>query len=148
MDVNSERLIFADRLPHDEHLSRLRVAHLFLDTFNYNAHTTASDALWAGTPVVTKIGKTFSARVASSLLTAINLPELITKNDEEYENLIIDLANNPQQLSKIKNKLVANRLTTPLFDTELYTKHIENGYQKAYERYFRALKPEHILVSE
>jgi len=146
--VNSERLIFADRLPHDEHLSRLRVAHLFLDTFNYNAHTTASDALWAGTPVVTKIGKTFSSRVASSLLTAINLPELITKNDEEYENLIIDLANNPQQLSKIKNKLVANRLTTPLFDTELYTKHIENGYQKAYERYFRALKPEHILVSE
>ncbi|MDA8839738.1 tetratricopeptide repeat protein [bacterium] len=146
--VNSERLIFADRLPHDEHLSRLKVAHLFLDTFNYNAHTTASDALWAGTPVVTKIGKTFSSRVASSLLTAINLPELITKNDEEYENLIIDLANNPQQLSKIKNKLVANRLTTPLFDTELYTKHIENGYQKAYERYFRALKPEHILVSD
>lgn len=146
--VNSERLIFADRLPHDEHLSRLKVAHLFLDTFNYNAHTTASDALWAGTPVVTKIGKTFSSRVASSLLTAINLPELITKNDEEYENLIIDLANNPQQLSKIKNKLVANRLTTPLFDTELYTKHIENGYQKAYERYFRALKPEHILISD
>ena len=90
--VDADRLVFADKLPLEEHLGRLRHADLFLDTFNFNAHTTASDALWAGIPVVTKIGKSFAARVAGSLLNAIELPELITTTEKEYEALALSLA--------------------------------------------------------
>ena len=129
--ILSERLIFAKPVPHAEHLARHRLADLFIDTFNVNAHTTASDALWAGLPIVTKLGKGFAARVAGSLLTAIHLPELITVTEQEYEKLILELATNPKRLSAIKQKLAANRLSTPLFNSELFTKHLEDGYEQA-----------------
>ena len=116
--VDPNRLIFANKLPQAEHLARHKHADLFLDTFCYNAHTTASDALWAGLPVITKKGEQFAARVSASLLTAVGLPELITETDADYENLIIELANQPEKLCKIRSKLQSNRLTKPLFDTK------------------------------
>ena len=146
--VNPSRLVFAARVPMDEHLARQKLADLFLDTFNYNAHTTASEALWAGLPIVTKIGRGFAARVAASLLTAVGLSELITKSEQEYESLIIDLANDAEHLEQIQQTLMDNRLTKPLFDSVLYTKHLENGYQQAYQRYFNGQPPDDIFVHE
>ena len=119
---------------------------LFIDTFNFNALTTASDALWAGLPVVTKLGQGFVACVAGSLLTAIDLTELITETETEYEALILDLATNPKRLDAIKQKLAGNRVSKPLFNTELFTKHLEDGYQQAYQRYFDGLEPDAIAV--
>jgi predicted O-linked N-acetylglucosamine transferase (SPINDLY family) len=129
-----------------DHLARHRLADLFLDTLPYNAHTTASDALWAGLPVLTCIGETFAGRVAASLLNAIRLPELITTTLEDYERLAIDLATHPEQLAIIKSKLAENRLTTPLFDTKLFTKHIESAYTAMCERYQAGLAPDHIII--
>lgn len=146
--ISADRLIFAEKVPHAEHLARHRMADLFIDTFNVNAHTTASDALWAGLPVVTKIGQGFAARVAGSLLEAIDLPELIVKNDKDYETLILDLANNPIRLDAVKTKLSANRCSKPLFDTELFTKQLEDAFQQAYQRYFVGKAPCDILVSK
>lgn len=146
--VSADRLIFADSLPQAEHLARHKLADLFLDTFNYNAHTTASDALWAGLPVVTKAGEGFAARVASSLLSAIGLPELITKSEQQYEALCLDLFENPQRLSQITKKLESNRLTHPLFDSQKYTKHLESGYELAHQRYLDGKQPAVIFVPE
>ena len=144
--VNANRIIFADRLPQDEHLARHKLADLFIDTFNYNAHTTASDALWAGLPVVTKMGKGFSTRVAGSLLNSIDLCELITDNKKIYEKLIIDLATNPNKLNEIKEKLNRNRFSKPLFNTVLYTKNLENGYKRAHELYLEKKKTRAIYI--
>ena len=144
--IRSERIIFAEKLPQAEHLARQRLADLFLDTFNYNAHTTASDALWVGLPIVTKLGKGFAARVAGSLLNAVGLPELITKTEQDYEALILKLATNPTKLDEIKEKLANNRLTQPLFNTELYTKQLEEGYQEAYQNHFEGNPPQTIIV--
>ena len=124
--VESTRLIFAERLPHAEHLARHKHADLFLDTFNYNAHTTASDALWAGLPVVTKIGQQFAARVSASLLNAIEMPELITTSKYDYEQLIIQIAQDSEMLKKLKEKIQTNRETKPLFNTQLYTRAFED----------------------
>ena len=139
--IDAERVIFAKRMPVAEHLARHRVADLFLDTLPYNAHTTASDALWAGLPVLTCIGESFASRVAPSLLNAIRLPELITSSQEEYEAVAINLATNPEQLAKLKLKLEQNRLTTPLFDTQRYARDIEAAYTGMYERYHADLPP-------
>jgi predicted O-linked N-acetylglucosamine transferase (SPINDLY family) len=144
--VDAQRLVFADRLPVSEHLARHRQADLFLDTLPYNAHTTTSDALWSGLPVLTLMGQSFASRVAASLLNAIGLPELVTKTQEEYEALAIELAIAPQKLADIKLKLAKNRLTTPLFDTPLFTKNIEAAYIKMYERYHDDLEPDHITI--
>ena len=144
--VDADRLVFAGRMPLPEHLARHRSADLFLDTLPYNAHTTASDALWAGLPVLTRIGESFAARVAASLLNAVHLPELITSSKDEYEALAIELATDPEKLAGIKLKLEKNRLTTPLFDSDLFTMHIEAAYQKMYERYHLDLPPDHIYV--
>lgn len=144
--INPKRIIFAERRPSPEHLARHNLADLFLDTFNYNAHTTASDALWTGLPLVTKPGRGFVSRVAGSLLSAIGLPELITETDEEYESLAYQLASNPDKLAAIKSKLAKNRNTTPLFDTELFARHIEDAYQQAYQRYFDGKDPDVIEV--
>ena len=146
--VDPSRLIFASRVPMDEHLARHKLADLFLDTFTYNAHTTATEALWTGLPVVTKAGKGFSARAAASLLTAAALPELITETEQEYEELILHLASNPGRLAQVRKKLADNRLSTPLFNTELYTRHLENGYEQAYQRYFDGKLPRTIVVPE
>ena len=142
--INPERIIFAKRIPIEEHLSRHSCADLFIDTYPYGAHTTCSDSLWANLPVVTLIGETFASRVAGSVLNSINMQELITHTKEEYENLIINLATNLEKLNHIKNKLSLNKLTEPLFDTKLYTKNIESSYVKIYENHFNNIPIENI----
>jgi len=145
--IDSARLIFGGRIPKEEYLARYRVCDLFLDTFPYNAGTTASDALWVGLPVLTRIGQSFASRVAASLLNAIGLPELITSTQEEYEAMAIELAMNPQKLRDIKLRLAKNRFTAPLFDTSLFTKNLEAIYIKMMERYQAGLEPEHIAIT-
>jgi protein O-GlcNAc transferase len=144
--VGADRLIFAGRVPLPEHLARHRCADLFLDTLPYNAHTTASDALWAGLPVLTCRGETFAGRVAASLLHNVDLPELITASLEDYAQLAIKLATQPEKRTAIKQKLADNRLTTPLFDTERLTRHIEAAYNAMAERHRAGLAPDHIVV--
>ena len=112
----------------DEHLARHRLADLVLDTLPYNAHTTASDALWAGLPVLTRTGETFASRVAASLLRAIGLPELITATESEFEELAVELAHNPQRLQALRQRLQQNRPTAPLFDCASFTRHLESAY--------------------
>jgi len=147
--VNSERLIFANHTPLlSDHLARHRLADLFLDTLPYNAHATASDALWAGLPVLTCVGDTFPGKVAASLLNAIRLPELITTTIDAYEHRAIDLATHPEKLAVIRRKLADNRLTTPLFDTKLFTRHIEAAYTAMFERHQAGLAPEHIVIPD
>ena len=133
--VDKSRIVFAKKMPLEEHLARHRLADLFLDTLPYNAHTTASDALWAGLPVLTLMGQSFASRVAASLLSAMHLPELITTSLPDYEALAIELAQNRQKLAVLKQKLATNRLTTPLFDTPQFTKGLEQAYIQMYERY-------------
>ena len=145
-DISEDRLIFATRTSPPEHLARHCHADLFLDTFPYNAHTTASDSLWAGLPILTLKGESFASRVAASLLTAINLPELITSSPEEYEALAIELATNPQKLATLRQALAENRTTAPLFNTPLFTTHLESAYLKMYERYQMGLEPDHLFV--
>jgi len=145
--VDPDRLVFAKKLPAPDHLARHRLADLSLDTLPYNAHTTTSDALWAGLPVLTQIGETFAGRVAASLLNAIGLDELIATTARQYEELAIELAINPEKLAAIKMKLANNRLSTPLFDTQLFTRHIETAYEAMYERHRMRMPPDHIYVS-
>lgn len=144
--VHPSRLVFAKRMPLAEHLARHQLADLFIDAFPCNAHTTASDALWAGLPVLTLMGNSFASRVAASLLKAIELPELITSTPQAYEALAIEIAKNPAKLAALKQKLASNRLTTPLFDTPQFTKDLERSYVQIYERYQAGLPPEHIFV--
>ncbi|WP_215326175.1 tetratricopeptide repeat protein [Polynucleobacter sp. JS-Mosq-20-D10] len=127
--VDASRILFAKRLPLTEHLARHRLADLFLDTLPYNAHTTASDALWAGLPVLTCKGNSFAGRVAASLLTAINLPEMIASSPAEYEALAIELAHHPEKLQQTRVRLEQHRLTTPLFNTTSFTKDLEAVYE-------------------
>lgn len=129
-----------------DHLARYKVADLFLDTSPCNTHTTASDALWAGLPVLTLIGESFAARVAASLLHAVGLPELVVNTQEEYEKLAIELANNPMRLREIKSRLENTLQVEPLFDTPLFTRHLESAYKEAYKRYREKLPLDHINV--
>jgi len=147
-EVSSERIIFAERINSAEHLSRQRLADLFLDTAPCNAHTTASDALWSGLPLLTLRAQCFAGRVASSLLNALELPELVTSSLEGYERLAIQLAVEPNLLKNIKEKLATNRLTSPLFNTQLLTKQIENAYSQVYERQQKGLSPDHLFISQ
>ena len=144
--INEDRLVFATYMPVKEHLNRIKQADLFIDTLPYNAHTTASDALRMGVPVLTCIGNSFASRVAASLLKAVNLPELITTTQEEYESLAIELALHPEKLKIIKDKLVNNLPTAPLYDTPLFTRHLESAYLTMYDRYQNGLDPDHIYV--
>jgi predicted O-linked N-acetylglucosamine transferase (SPINDLY family) len=130
--VAPDRLVFADHRSQAEHLSRLRHADLILDTFNVNAHTTASDALWAGVPVVTLAGHQFAARVCASLLEAIGLPELVTETEHDYEALSLALASEPGRMAALRTKLEANRLTKPLFDTTRYVRNLEAALVQAH----------------
>jgi len=145
--ISGDRLVFAARAPLPEHLARHRCADLFLDSFACNAHTTASDALWAGLPVVTKLGDGFAARVAGSLLHAIGLPELVTETNEYYESVALALALDGARLKAIRANLADKRLTAPLFDTALFARHLEQGFTLACERHARGLVPDHIEVS-
>jgi len=144
--VSQTRLLFGSRIERSEYLARYRVADLFLDTLPYNAGATASDALWAGLPVLTCMGESFASRVAASLLNAIDLPELITTTQTEYEAKAIELATNPAKLKVIKYKLERNRSNTLLFDTPKFTKNIEVAYLQMYERYQSDLPPDHIYI--
>jgi predicted O-linked N-acetylglucosamine transferase (SPINDLY family) len=144
--LDPNRLVFAKRMKLPEHLARHRAADLFLDTLPYNAHTTASDALWAGLPVLTCMGESFASRVAASLLNAIELPELITDTQQEYEALAIELAKDSDKLKGIRDKLERNRLTTPLFDTNLFTKHIEMAYKEIFNQYRKDMPLDHLHV--
>ena len=131
--VDGTRLVFAKRVSPEDHLARQRAADLFLDTLPYNAHTTASDALWVGLPILTLLGVSFPGRVAASLLSAIGLPELVTYSEEDYENRAVELASSPEKLQTIKLKIEENRLSRPLFDTGLFTKSIEAIYAAMYQ---------------
>lgn len=143
--IDSRRLLFAGRTPGlPQHLARLRLAGLFLDTLPYNAHSTAIDALWAGLPVLTREGGSFAGRVAASLLRAIELPDLITTSIQQYEDLAVDLATHPARLAEITERLAHNRLTTPLFDSRSFVRQLEAAYDKIHERYRAGLPAEHI----
>jgi predicted O-linked N-acetylglucosamine transferase (SPINDLY family) len=123
------------------HLARLKLADLVLDTLPYCAHTTASDALWVGVPVLTRIGRTFAGRVAASLLTAIGLPELITSSLEDYEARACGLARDAPALARLKAKLARNRDASPLFDTARITRNLEAAYRRMWERQQRGEPP-------
>jgi len=144
--VASERLIFARNVKLEDHLARHRLADLFLDTLPCNAHTAASDALWAGLPVLTCAGSAFAGRVAASLLNAIGLPELVTHNLADYEALALHLARDKAALAAIKAKLSANRLTMPLFDTDRFRRHLEAAFTTMWERHNRGEPPESFAV--
>jgi protein O-GlcNAc transferase len=144
--IDPERLVFADKMALPDHLARQRCADLFLDSFHCNAHTTASDALWTGLPLITKLGASFPARVAASLLHAIGLPELVTETPEAYAQLALALATDPARLATVKATLAANRATTPLFDGPTYARHLERAFELAYERHAAGLPPVHMRV--
>ena len=129
-----------------DHRARIKFADLFLDTFPYNAHVTANDFLWAKVPILTMQGNTFASRVASSLLTVLNLQELITTNIQDYENLAIELASNRYKMKDIKKKLVKNVLKSNLFNINTYVKNLEKAYSEIYERNQKNLPPEHIYI--
>jgi len=146
--VDPRRLIFAPRVEAPEdHLARQRNADLFLDTLPYNAQTTAADALWAGLPVLTCLGRAFSGRVAASALTAIGLPELITESLDDYEALASSLVEDPERLRGIRETLAHNRFDCPLFDTSRYTRHIESAFEQMWERYQKGEPPRHFAVA-
>ncbi len=144
--VAPDRIVFAPRVDLADHLARHRLADLFLDTLPHNAHTTASDALWAGLPVLTCLGPTFAGRVAASLLNAVGLPELITQTREDYEALALKLAADGKLLGEIKTKLAINRTTHPLFNTDRFRRHIESAYVTMWERYQRGEPPASFAV--
>jgi predicted O-linked N-acetylglucosamine transferase (SPINDLY family) len=138
--IDGARLIFADRISSlPEHLARLRAANLFLDTFPYNAHATALDALWAGVPLLTYPGDSFASRVAASLLRTVGLPELIAGSPLQFEEKAVELAADPVQLGQLRRKLAGR--DTPLFDTGKYTKNLEAVYKVMYERHHSGLPP-------
>ncbi len=145
--ISPERLIFAQGLPLSEHLARHSLADLFLDTFPCNAHTTASDALWAGLPVLTRTGETFASRVAASLLGAIDLPELVTTTEANYEKLALALAFDVERYQEIRKRLQRNRASAPLFDVPGFTRYLEAAYSAMYERYQTDLLPDHIHIT-
>ncbi len=144
--VDPARLVFAPRLDQAEHLARHRLADLFLDTLPYNAHTTCSDALWAGLPVLTCRGESFAGRVAASLLQAIGLPELVTANLNDYAALARWLAEDRGLLREIRKRLAENRLTCALFDTELTRRNIEIAYHRMWRQLQKGERPKGFTV--
>jgi predicted O-linked N-acetylglucosamine transferase (SPINDLY family) len=146
-NIDPQRLVFAKHVPPADHLARHGLADLFLDTLPCNAHTTASDALWTGLPLLTCIGGAFSGRVAASLLNAIGLPELVTTTLEDYERTAVELALSPEKLAVVKAKLARNRSTVPLFDTARFTRDLETAYQEMVDRYCAGLRPDHMDVA-
>jgi protein O-GlcNAc transferase len=144
--VASDRLIFCSRTTYAKYLARYRLADLFLDTFPFNGGATASDALWAALPIVTYSGEAFASRMAGGLLCAVGLPELVTSSFDEYENLACQLANDPDRLAAIGDKLARNRHTYPLFDTVRFTRHLESAFTIIHDRLKRGLAPATISV--
>jgi predicted O-linked N-acetylglucosamine transferase (SPINDLY family) len=139
--VDPHRLVFAPILPPAEHLARLSCADLFLDTSPCNAHTTASDALWAALPVLTCSGETFASRVAGSLLRAAGIPELVTRSLGEYRQLALALARDPDRLSALRNRLMETRNTNSLFDLPKLAGHIETAYLRMWQKWLIGKEP-------
>ena len=146
--VDPNRLIFAKRLDRAQYLARYRVVDLFLDTLPYNAATTASDALRMGLPVLTCQGESFASRMAASVISALNLSELITDTREEYESLAIELATSPTKFKAIKDKLNTNLSTAPLYDTAKFTENLESVYKIMYQRYHDGFELDHIYSDD
>jgi len=144
--IDPARLVFSQRAAPAQHLARHAQADLFLDTLYCNAHTTASDALWAGLPVLSCPGETFAARVAASLLMACGLPELVTDSLAAYEARALALSGGSPELAQLRERLRATRMTVPLFDTARFTRHIERAYELAWARHLQGLPPDHINV--
>ena len=145
--IDPARLVFTRGVPHGEHLGRLAHADLFLDTFNVNAHTTASDALWAGLPILTLTGRQFAARVATSLAHAVGLPEMAVSDAEAYEETALALARDPQRLADLRGRLAENRATAPLFRTADYTRRLEAAFAEMHRRRLDGLHPDHFEVA-
>jgi predicted O-linked N-acetylglucosamine transferase (SPINDLY family) len=139
--VQPDRLVFARQRPVEEHLARLPLANLFLDTLPYTAHTTASDALRMGVPLLTCAGRSFASRVAASLLTAVGLPDLITADIDAYRTLALDLAIRAEHLRELRQRLSDNLATSPLFDAGRFTRDLERGYRAIFDRQFAGLQP-------
>ena len=145
--IDSKRIIFAEYMKsHEDYLARYKVADLFIDTIPYNGHTRVSDALWAGLPVLTQIGDSFQSRVSASLLNALDLSELISHSEKQYEDLALKLATNKNELQEIKNKLKKNILKMPLFNTKIFTKKIETAFVEIHKRYLLNLPIDNIKI--
>lgn len=145
--ISADRLVFAPLMENiSDHLGRLSLANLFLDCFDYNAHTTTIDALWAGLPVLTCPTESFSGRVAGSILNAVGLPELIATSKEEYGEIALALARSPEKLFDIRHKLAKNKETYPLFKTDLFARHLEDAFLSMWSRHEQGLPPDHIWV--
>lgn len=145
--IAPERLVFAPLQPLDQHLARHRLADLFLDTMPYGAHTTMSDALWAGLPAVTRLGETFPGRVGASLLRAVGLPELVTDTLADYESLALRLASHPDELAALRLRLAHNRVTAPLFDTVRFAHHLEAAYRHMSQIWRSGGRPEAFAIA-
>ena len=141
-NVDPNRIIFAKRLPLDQHFERLKFADLFIDSFPYNAHTTCSDALRMNVPVVTLKGNSFPSRVAASLLKSLNMEELITNNLDEYKKLILEIYNNQNYHFNLKDKIYKRKRENNLYKSSVYTKNIEQAYFKIYQNYLNGKSPQ------
>ena len=145
--IAADRLVFAPRQPLPDHLARFRLADLALDTYPYTSHTTASDALWAGVPLVTMIGETFASRVAASILQSAGSPELVARDPDSYFELVLELATRPERLREVRKKLSANRNSCPLFDSERFTRNLERLYERVWSDHCEGIK-EHFILRE
>jgi len=146
--VDPQRIVFADKIAKAKHLGRHRLADLFLDTRYYTAHTTCTDALWAGLPVLTCPGPTFASRVSASILLAAGLPELIAPGFADYERRAIELAQQPGELRQLRDRLAVNRPTCPLFDTARFARNLERAYRLVWQNYLSRLPPRRFSVDE
>ena len=144
--IDPKRIIFGTKVPIMEHLVRIKFADLFLDTFPYNAHTSCSDSIWAGLPILTLEGDSFQSRVASSLLKTTGLNELVSKNEKEYVDKAVHIAKNQEYLNQLKNKLLASKDSNPLFDNKSFTYNIENAYSIVFEKYINKKDPEDVYL--
>jgi predicted O-linked N-acetylglucosamine transferase (SPINDLY family) len=146
--IAPERIVFAPHVPYDVHFSRLALADVFVDTWPYNAHTTAADALWAGVPVLTLPGESFASRVAASILAAVGLEALAMGSVEDYEAALVTMATDPEVLPGLRAHLVDNRLQLPLFDTAAYTRRLEAAMTTVWRRWCEGLPPQHVAAEE
>jgi predicted O-linked N-acetylglucosamine transferase (SPINDLY family) len=144
--VESDRVIFCPRVPYEEHIDRQQMADLGVDTFPVNGHTTTSEQLWGGLPVLTVKGTNFASRVSESLLNAIGLPELVASDTGAYENMAVELANAPDRIAEYKRRIRENAVIMPLFDAERFTLHLEKAYEMMVERAKLEQEPDHIDV--
>jgi len=145
--VDANRILFSPFVDYEDIFQRFKFCDLFLDTFPYAAHTTASEALSSGLPLLTMTGESFQSRVSASLLKNLNIPELITSNIDDYENFAIYLANNPEKLKEIREKLLSSIKSSNTFNAKIYTKNLEKAYQQTFDNYYKNLAPENIYIN-